>query len=284
MPRQWLVVKVRSPADEQKHELTEGLLALGACAVVEEADTLSTWLPAPDAAAPFEQEVRSRLEAAGGQEVRFTLEEERDWLAEWRRGLAPRRVGEHIVVTPTWAEFEAEAGDLVITIDPQMAFGTGEHASTRLVLRRMETLVNAGDRVLDMGTGSAILAIAAAHLGAAHVDAAESDGDALGNAAENIARNDGAERIALTQALVDDVWLRAHGPWDVIVGNVLSGVLRPLVPDLTAALRPGGRLLLSGILIQEAEGMRAATRLAGLSELGESSEEEWWCGAFAKSS
>jgi ribosomal protein L11 methyltransferase len=198
--------------------------------------------------------------------------------------LGARRVGARLILTPTWIEPEARPGDIVIAIDPQMAFGTGEHATTRGVLQLLEGVMLPGARVLDVGTGSAVLAIAAAKLGAGHVLAAESDPDALINAAENVARNGVEGTVELCEALVDGTWLehRADPPFDLIVANVLSSVLRPLLPAFHAALRPAGALILSGILQEEADGMRASASGAGLALGAEVREEEWWTGLFRR--
>jgi ribosomal protein L11 methyltransferase len=202
--------------------------------------------------------------------------ENQDWSREWRRGLDARRVGEHFVITPTWIEPEAQPSDVVITIDPQMAFGTGEHGTTRGMLRLMEPVVRPGDVVLDVGAGSAILSIAAAHLGAARVDAVEADPDAIENAMQNIERND-APTVQLTCAFVDVPYLEAReNVYDVILANVLSGVLRPLMDAFHRALRPHGHLLLSGILREEADVMRAAARASGFAIVQEDQEAEWW--------
>jgi ribosomal protein L11 methyltransferase len=279
----WLVLSARSPAVELKDQLAEGLLALGGSAIEDSDELLSTWIIAPEDVEAFVTQARVALaHATGGDvEVMWRLEAERDWLDEWRRGLGARRVGARIIVTPTWIEPEHVPDDIVIAIDPQMAFGTGEHATTRIVLELMQSLVQPGDRVLDVGTGSAILAIAAARLGARSVDAVEADADALENAQENIVRNGAQTHVQLAHAQVDPSWLRARATtYDGILANILSGVLRPLLPGFLHALRPGGRLILCGILRAEAQAMRTAALAAGFTAASERAEDEWWGGAF----
>lgn len=269
----WMVLSVRRSADEPETTVA-ALLALGGSAVEEAGDVLRTWIPEPADPEAFLARAKTVLGDAH-EAVSWTWEEERDWLVEWRRGLGARRVGEHIVVTPTWVEPERREHDLVITLDPQMAFGTGEHATTRLMLALMESRVARGGRVLDVGAGSAILAIAADLLGAREIDAVESDSDAQENAAENIARND-ARHVRLVHGLIDEAWLGATQPYDLIVANVLSGVLEPLLPAFREAVRPGGSIILGGILREEAAKMRAAARTAGLEPEEERAEDEWW--------
>jgi ribosomal protein L11 methyltransferase len=203
---------------------------------------------------------------------------EQDWLAVWRSGLEPRRVGPRLIVSPTWSTVDAGADDIVIRIDPQMAFGTGEHASTRGVLRLVQNIDLRGARLLDVGSGSAILAIAGALLGAEHVVAVENDVEAIPNARENVERSGADDRITLLCAQVDGAFLDAYGggAFDGILANVLSGVLLPLLPAFHRALASRGWAILSGILVDEADRMREAAIEAGFAIEAEDIEEQWW--------
>jgi ribosomal protein L11 methyltransferase len=279
MPDRWLYVVVRSPSDWEAELLVEGLIVAGATGVEQRGCELATYFSPPADAEGFVSSLQHSLAGLvpGAPTLSWEWRPDSDWARDWRRGLAPRRVGERLVVTPTWLEPEAGPGDLVLSIDPQMAFGTGEHASTRGVLRLLEPVVRPGDLVLDVGTGSGILAIAAARLGADHVLAVESDGEALGNAAENLARNGVTDRVELLRALVDERFLAAcTGKYDLILANVLSRVLRPLLPGFRSALRPGGQVILGGVLAAEAAGMLAAASPAGLVPDAQDREEGWW--------
>ena len=256
---------------------------MGGGAVEEDGYALHTWIKAPDDVPAFlahaERVLAKYVDEVG--KLTWHREEDRDWLTEWRKGLAPRRVGARITVTPTWLEPEASAADIVIRIDPQMAFGTGEHASTRIALVLLETLLRPGWRVLDAGTGSGILAIAAARLGASLVHAVESDADALPNARDNVLRNGAADRVRLIHATVDLQWLSARaGVYDIIAANIISGALRPLLSGFREAMRPGGYLVMCGILRDEADDIRAAACASGLEPEDERFEEDWWGGAF----
>jgi ribosomal protein L11 methyltransferase len=277
----WLRVTVRSPSDELSGLLAEGLVAWGGSAVEERDRELVTYFPGRSDGSGFAEALRQELGGILGTEPPdLTVEDvpEEDWLALWRSGLGPRRVGERIIVAPTWSEVTAEPGDLVIRLDPQMAFGTGEHATTRGVLRLMQGIGMPGARVLDVGTGSAILAIAAAKLGAASVVAVESDSEAMENAAENIERNAAGAAVTLLCDEVSDAFLagRGGGAFDGIVANVLSGVLRPLLPSFHRSLAADGWAILSGILMEEAAVMRAAATAAGFDVESEDREEQWW--------
>lgn len=277
----WWRVTVSGSSAVQGALLSEQLVALGASAIEDSGGTLVTYLPAtPDSDLAAVEACVAPLLAGSNGRAHIERVPDQDWLTRWRDGLAPRRVGARLIVAPSWTEPDASAGDLVIRIDPQMAFGTGEHATTRGVLRLLQQVNVAGATVLDVGTGSAVLAIAAAKLGAADVRAVESDADAIDNAAANIGANGVAERTHLEHALVDSRFLAGLGPaaLDGILANVLSGVLVPLLPAFRAALRPHGWLILSGILATEAAAVVAAAAAAGFLLRAEDRESEWWSG------
>jgi ribosomal protein L11 methyltransferase len=284
----WLVLTIQAPSAERATMLTEGLFAAGATAVEERPDRVITYLQPERAQTPesYVAELAQQLRSFNSNvlpEIAWEWLPERDWSEEWKRGLGPRHVGKRLVIAPSWTEPEAGPGDLVITIDPQMAFGTGEHASTRGALRLLETCLTRGARVLDVGTGSAVLAIAAAMLGAERVLAVEADADSLINAQENIVRNGVADRIQLENVRVDDSYLRAFAGTrlDVILANILSGVIVPLLPALHTAIEPAGTLIIAGILQEEAAAVRAAAQAAGFTILREDREEGWWSAALA---
>jgi ribosomal protein L11 methyltransferase len=275
-PTRWLVLTARASSDAQKDALTEGLLALGGTAVQEQHGTLTSYLAPPDDVDAFLARARSVLDA----EIEWKWQEDEDWSETWKRGLQPRRVGRHFLVAPTWTQPEKRAGDRVISIDPEMAFGTGEHATTRGALRFLEKCVQPGHVVLDVGTGSAILAIGAALCGAGSVLGVEYDEDAIINASDNIVRNAVEQVVKLDTALVDDAYLRARGDgsFDVIAANVLSSVLKPLLASFHRSLKADGHLILGGILETEADEMIEAAEAAGFRLVAEDLEEEWWGG------
>lgn len=281
----WLLLRVKVPAPADAAAVAETLIALGGSAVEERDQVLLTYAPPPPDLEAFLRTARERLRAAlagGPVEIDWSWQPHHDWLQRWKQGLGPRRIGRRLVVTPSWSRPGARRGDVVIVIDPEMAFGTGEHASTRIALRQLEAVLRPGDRVLDVGTGSGILAIAAARLGAAAVLAVESDGQAIQNARDNLERNGVASRVELVHGLVDAGFLARCGParFDLILANVLSSILRPLLPAFVASLSADGRLVLGGILGQEAGGVTLAAGGTGLRLLHELREEEWWGAVF----
>lgn len=275
----WLVVTIEAPSERVNEALSAGLLALGGSAVQEDGAELTTYVKAPADLEAWLERARPVLYEAAGADVSITLrwQENEDWSETWKRGLKPRRVGRSFIVTPSWATPELRTGDRVIVIDPEMAFGTGEHGTTRGALRFIERVVKPGHRVIDVGTGSAILAIGAAMLGAAHVIGVDNDADAILNARDNIVRN-GVPDIVLEEGFVDEAYLHAAGAgaFDVVVANVLSGVLKPLLASFYSSLVPGGFVILGGILEEEAGEMQDALEAAGFVVLGEDLENEWW--------
>ncbi len=276
--KRWLVVSV-SPSADTYDAVAEGLLALGGSAVHDQNGTLISYLRPPADLELWLALARATLNS----EFEWRWQDDEDWAQTWKRGLQPRRVGRHFIVAPSWTEPNRRAGDRMIVIDPEMAFGTGEHATTRGALRFLEQIVKPDDRMLDVGTGSAILAIGAALCGAAAVLAVEYDEDAILNARDNITRNKVDHVVTLQTAMVDAEFLRQHaGLFDIIAANVLSSVLHPLLPAFRDTIKPAGFLILGGILESEADDMIEGARASGFILKAEDLEEEWWGGLFRR--
>ena len=279
----WLALSVplagREPGDERV--LAATLLALGGAAVQEEEGRLRTHVPEPPAPGEFLRDARRRLNRAvegAGDELDWAWQEDRDWVERWRRGLEARRVGRRLVVAPEGTEADAGPDDLVLRLDPGMAFGTGEHGTTRGMLRLMESAVETGDRVLDVGTGSGILALAAVRLGAGSVVALDVDADALEVARENLERNDASDRVDLLRAEATPALLALLEPlrFEVTVANILAPVLRPLLVPLRRLASADGDLILGGVLEEEAEATLRAAREAGWIRRQEDRDDGWW--------
>jgi ribosomal protein L11 methyltransferase len=200
-----------------------------------------------------------RAAAASGLDGTIAELEEQDWGEAWKRDLRPFTVG-RVFVRPSWIEARPPAGCAEVVLDPGMAFGTGTHPTTALCLRALSALLaeRPGASLLDVGTGSGLLAIAAARLGAGRVAGNENDPVAVRVAGENAARN--AVRLELSTSPAG----RIPGTFDLVVANILANVLGDLAPELAGKLAPGGHLLLSGLLGGQEDEVRDAYLAAGL--------------------
>ncbi len=185
---------------------------------------------------------------------------EEDWAENWKKYYKPFRAGEHLVVKPVWEAFDAEPDDLVLEIDPGMAFGNGTHETTAMCLALVERVVRPGDTVLDVGTGSGILSLAAARLGAKNVLAVDLDPVAVRVAGENILRNGLMETVtARVGDLVEGVDIRA----EVVVANIIADVIILLSGAVMGHVKPGGAFISSGIIRDREEDVTAAITEAG---------------------
>jgi ribosomal protein L11 methyltransferase len=202
-----------------------------------------------------------------------------DWSKEWRRSIKAHRVGS-LTIAPPWLAADLDPARSIV-IEPAMAFGTGEHPSTRGVIRLLHSVVQPGDRVADLGAGSAVLAIAAAKLGAASVAAIEIDADAIGNAEENVRRNGVSAIVSVIEGDAATL-LTLIAPVRVITANIISSILVEMLPEMALALAPGGRAILAGILSSERDEMLASIEAWSWRVEAEDTEEAWWSVTIAR--
>jgi ribosomal protein L11 methyltransferase len=277
--RRWLEIGARGPSgDERTSLLPEALVALGGRAVEERDGWFLTQVPAPDDAGAFLTSARTVLAGVSGlDDIEVTSREvpDADWAEAWKRGLGPRRITSRLVVTPTWHPVDARPDDLVVRLDPGMAFGTAEHGTTRGCLRLLDRAVTRGARILDVGAGSGILSVAAALMGAADVVAVEGDELAVEVIAENTQQNGVDAVVTCRPEWADEASLASLAPRDGVVANIESRTLMTLMPGLTAALQPGGWLILSGILDTEWSEVLGSARRAGLQLEALDEDGEW---------
>ncbi len=193
-----------------------------------------------------------------------------DWANAWKEHYRPFRLGRRLRIRPTWLAHEpdddARPDDVTLVLDPGMAFGTGLHPTTQSCLRALEDLVRPGVTVLDAGTGSGILAIAAARLGAATVAAFDTDALAVRATLDNAAQNGVAERLRVWRGELGSVTATAGpGPWDIVVANILAPVIIRLLAEdgLLGYVAADGHLILSGIIDEQGSGVEAALSAAG---------------------
>jgi len=268
----WWAIDVR-PAAEQRDRMAAWLVARTGHAVEERGDgTLVT--VAPDEASAEALVAQLGREVDPSAETQRRLLEPVDWSTRWRDGLGPRRFG-RLTVVPSWVPEAAYPEQYTVVLDPESAFGSGEHGSTRAALILLEQLLQPGQRVLDLGSGSGILAIAAVKLGAARAIGIEIDPEANQVAIRNADRNGVAGSV---EFLEGDAGVLAPlaGPADLILSNILRTANTALLPSITDALRPGGLAIFSGMEQAEASEFRQALRAADFDLVREAREGDWW--------
>lgn len=214
-------------------------------------------------------EIRQEYEA----EIGYVPHE--DWATEWRRGFSAQRIGRRLLLHPSWEEVQSEPDDVVLMIDPENAFGSGDHETTRLVLKVLDKWVAGGERVLDVGCGSGILSIAALRLGAASAVAIDIEEDAVEVACRNAALNAVDCRIEVSTRPLDDI----DGVYDIVLANIATRVLLRMPNELQARIAPGGLLVLSGIVHGERDELLAAYAPMPLEECLEEGE---WCACILR--
>lgn len=266
-----LAVRVRPRSNHDG--VVAALFDAGSMGIHEDGDTLVTNLPLDGDVELLRKRV---ADADPGVEVDVTTVTPPDF-SEWRGSVGAHTVG-RITVAPPWVETTGPA-EIVIRIEPAMAFGTGEHATTRLCLSLLQRVIRPGDTVADLGSGSAVLSIAAAKLGASRVAAIEIDPDATANAQENVARNDAGDTVHLFEGDAA-MLLPLIAPVRVVIANILSSVILEVLPVIRDALTPDGEAILSGIMLEEREMMLEKLAAAGWAVTREESEGEWWSAAL----
>jgi ribosomal protein L11 methyltransferase len=275
MAPRWVALHVEAPAGALRERVIEMLVSGGAGAVQEVGTGLLTHL-----------EESSELDALcealerSGATVQRTALGSVDWSTRWVTRVGVQRIG-RIAVAPPWMSDEIANAEIPILIEPAMAFGTGEHETTRGVLALMQSLVEPGALVADLGSGSGVLAIAAAKLGAHRVVAIEMDPDAIGNAMENVGRNGVEAQVTVLQGDAGAL-LPLVAPVSLVLANIISSVVIELSPIMHRALSPGGKAVISGILVSEREHLLSSLALDGWRLESELREGEWWSSVIAR--
>jgi ribosomal protein L11 methyltransferase len=205
--------------------------------------------------------------------VEYDTVDEEDWAESWKAHFEPERIGARTVIRPSWRAYRSVPGDVVIEIDPGMAFGTGTHPTTRLCIQLLERWIRPGARFLDVGTGSGVLMCVAAAFGAGQMTGIDNDPLAAAVAAENLRKNRvPEERFSIrTGNLLDGI----EDDFDVVAANILTPVILELIDGLDRVLSPGGVVITSGVLEENAETVAARMRELGLEVLETRAWEDW---------
>lgn len=216
---------------------------------------------------------RERLEASG---IEYTLStagvEQEDWQNAWKKYYHAMDIGKRLAIVPGWEEYQTDR--TVITMDPGMAFGTGTHETTSLCLEVLDERVKGGERMLDIGTGSGILAIAALKLGAAEAEGVDIDPMCVRTAGENAERNGVQDRL---KVLVGDLSDKASGVYNIITANIVAAAILSLAPHVPALMAPGAVFIASGIIDTRKDEVLAGLREAGLDPIEVHEKRGWVC-------
>ena len=235
---------------------------------------VSLFVPEEKSLAEYREYIETRLSALG---IEATIEcegmNEDDWSQSWKQYYKPIPLGK-VTIVPAWEDYTAKEGEVIIRMDPGMAFGTGTHETTRLVMRIMQGLIKGGERVLDVGTGSGILSICASKLGAKSCNAYDIDPVAVKVAREN-AIADGCDNITVgVSDLLHGVDL-SGGKYDFCVANIVADIIIRMMPDIKDYLTADAPLILSGIIDSRADEVIACVNREGYSVMNIERENDW---------
>ena len=209
--------------------------------------------------------------------------DEEDWANAWKEYYHVTHIGKRLVIRPSWREYTPKDDEVVLTLDPGMAFGTGVHPTTRLCLERVEKLVQPGIRVLDVGTGSGILALAAAKLGAIHIEAIDNSSVAVESSKANAEMNDLQDQINVVLGVLDEAEARrTAGQYDLVLVNIFAHIIGGIAPQLAQVLAPHGLLVASGIIEARRPDAEVPLLAAGLELIDELKIDDWLALTYRK--
>lgn len=210
--------------------------------------------------------------------IKISEIQETNWNAEWEKTITPIEVGKKLVIKPSWREYDNKEEKIIIQIDPKMSFGTGYHETTRLTLQLLEKYIKNGDKVLDIGTGTGILAIAAIKLGANSALGIDNDEWALENANENIQANHLLNKIKISNQPLNEI----NEKFDLITANIMLTTIVDMLPEIERKLKDKGIVLFSGLLLEDEEKFKEAIKKHSIKILEKISENEWLAFATQK--
>jgi ribosomal protein L11 methyltransferase len=244
----------------------------------EEASTLRAYMPADRWTGTLDPGLVDALRRSAslrgfvGPTLRTALIDQRNWNEAWEATIRPVRISPRFVIAPTWNSYTGGPGEIVLTIDPKMSFGTGYHETTRMMVRLLERHVHGGERVLDVGCGTGILAIAALKLGAAGAIGIDTDEWGYANARENAELNGVENVLEVRHGGLETV---SESGFGVIAANIQKNVIEGMLTGLHDRLASGGRLLISGLFESDRGAIVSSVNSAGLRLIDELKENEW---------
>ena len=268
----WIALRITPQSN--RDGVIAALFESGSQGVQEDGATVLTHFPAD---AGIEDIRRAITVADPRAEISITDSPETDY-SQWRASVAAHEVG-GLVISPPWLAEGLDPRKTII-VDPAMAFGTGEHPTTRGAIRLMQGVIRRGDVVADLGAGSAVLSIAAIKLGAARAAAVEIDHDSIDNAENNLRANGVSGQVEVIEGDAG-ILLPLLAPVRVVLANIISSVIIPLLPVMKAALAPGGQAIISGVLMDERDQMVGALRQNAWTIEREDTEDTWWSAQIA---
>lgn len=205
--------------------------------------------------------------------------QDEDWSDTWKQYFHTEKPGERVVIKPTWEEYAPQGDEVVIELDPGAAFGTGTHATTSMCIRQLEKLVKPGMTVFDVGTGSGILSIISAKLGAKNIQAVDYDDSVLKIVEENLEQNNVQDIISVAQS---DLMQNVHGKAELVIANIIADIIIRLFDQLDEHLEQGGTLLTSGIIEDRIEDVLAAAEAHGYGVVERLENKGWACITFKR--
>ncbi len=274
MNRKHVKLRLRIPPDQQDLA-ADDLLDFGFEGFEMKGDEIEAWIPEMK----FTEDVKDRLkkwlqmQSEGNRKVLGEESvQERNWNEEWEKTITPMSVG-RFFIHPTWSAGTAPPESIPLVIDPKMAFGTGYHETTRLLLRLLPEHVRHGNRILDMGTGTGILAIAALQLGGGEATGIDIDPWCYDNALENARLNGVSDRLDIRIGSTEQI--PADARFDLILANINRNILLDLSETLAGHLGPGGILMLSGIMKEDVDAISTNSHYAAMDRVDKLGENEW---------
>ena len=278
-----IAIRVNSEAEDAASEVLYREGAQGVQLIEEgEQVLLKTYLPEADVSPEKLAVIRDKVQALqnfglnpGNVEVTTGTVREEDWANSWKEYFYPEKITETFVVKPTWREYKAKPGEKVIEIDPGMAFGTGTHPSTYLALQALEEVAPKKPNLLDVGTGSGILAIAAALLGVPQITALDIDSVAVEVAKENVMLNNVQKQVQVMRSDLLQKVKEKGKKFKVVTANIIAEVILMLIPDLPEVLDEDGYFVASGIIVERFDQVREALEAQGYTLNQIYREGEW---------